>query len=71
MTPKIDHKHTEVHIIKLHHEINLNLEKVRCELDIETMSNDYNNEATNIYWANSIIKNLLKVLQPVYKYLYK
>ena len=67
MTPRILQKHTEVHILKLHNEIELNLDKVRCELDIETMPNDENNDATNVYWANSMIQMLLNVLQPVYK----
>ena len=34
MTPKIEPKHTEVHVLKLHNVIKLNHDKVRCELDI-------------------------------------
>ena len=35
------------------------------------MSNDDNNEATNLCWENSIIQMVLNVIQPVYNYLYK
>ena len=65
LTPIIIQKHTEVQILKLHNEIELNLDKVRCELDIETMLYDENNEATNVCWANIIIQMLLNVLLPV------
>ena len=67
MTPKIDPEHTEVHILKLHSVIELNNDKVICELDIETMSYDESDEANNVCWENSIIQMLLKVLLPVYK----
>ena len=49
----------------------MNHKKVRCELDIETISYDESDEATNLFWAKIIIQMLLNVLLPVYEDLYK
>ena len=40
-------------------------------MDIETISYDESDEATNVCWENSIIKMLLNVILPVYEDLYK
>ena len=56
----------KVHICILHNEIELKNEELTSKLQIETMSNDDNNEATNVCWENSIIQMVLNVLQPVY-----
>ena len=69
--PSMFPKHTELHICKLHNEIELKHYEFTCELKIETISNDENNEATNLFWANSIIQIVLNVLKPVYNDLYK
>ena len=67
MTPRIDPKHTEVHVLKLHNLIKFNHDRVRCELDIKTISYDESDETTNACLENSIIKMLLNVLLPVYE----
>ena len=64
--PRILQRHTEVHICKLHNETKLKHDELTCELEIETMSNNVNNEATNVFWENSIIQMVLNVFQPVY-----
>ena len=70
MTLKIHSKNNEVYVLKLHKIIKLNNEKVTCELDIETVSYYESDDATNVCWANSIIKMVLDVILPVYKDLY-
>ena len=54
--PRIIPRNKEVHICKLHNEIELKHEEFTCELEIENMSNDDNNDATNVFWENIIIQ---------------
>ena len=70
MIPKIIPEHNEVHILKLHNVIKLNQDKGMCELYIETVSHDENDDGSNVCWENSIIQMVLNVILPVYKDLY-
>ena len=55
--PRIIPTNKKFHICKLHNEIELKNEELISELQIENMSNDDNNETTNVCWENRIIRS--------------